>query len=434
MRGRALLVLPVVGLMSCATPAVRVPIAPGEDFFYPVPGAGELTTAERRAADESWRDVLSGSAVKAEQEYSRLIARHPGSVCLETGRGYARLRGGRFAEAARSFDLALRSTPDYVPALVGAASTRSVAKDPEGALELYRRAQAAEPSEARIRRRLAELKVQVTEKCVGEARDLGEKGDRDGAIGAYRRALAAAPELAQIRLELANLLASGGDEEGAVTLLKEDLSQDRDIFLRLGELLRSAHHLDEALDVYHELTSRDPKDEDAQARAAEIRKELEFQGMPEEYRKIYDAAHISRGDLAALLAVKVRPLQRLKEGEAQVAVDISGSWAREHIIKLLALSVMDVYSNHTFQPGAMVRRGDLATAVARVMDLLHVPSSTGPQASDISPSDVRADAVKRAVGAGLMELTPSGAFEAWRPVSGREAADVVEGLVRLVGS
>jgi hypothetical protein len=40
----------------------------------------------------------------------------------------------------------------------------------------------------------------------------------------------------------------------------------------------------------------------------------------------------------------------------------------------------------------------------------------------------------RAVGAGLMDLTADGAFQSWRPVSGREATDVVEGLVRLVGN
>jgi hypothetical protein len=32
-----------------------------------------------------------------------------------------------------------------------------------------------------------------------------------------------------------------------------------------------------------------------------------------------------------------------------------------------------------------------------------------------------------------MELAPAGAFEPWRPVTGREAVDVVEALVRLVG-
>jgi hypothetical protein len=39
----------------------------------------------------------------------------------------------------------------------------------------------------------------------------------------------------------------------------------------------------------------------------------------------------------------------------------------------------------------------------------------------------------RVVGAGLMTLGPGGAFEPWRPVSGREAVDVVEALAALVG-
>jgi hypothetical protein len=39
----------------------------------------------------------------------------------------------------------------------------------------------------------------------------------------------------------------------------------------------------------------------------------------------------------------------------------------------------------------------------------------------------------RVVAAGLMDLTPAGSFEAWRPVSGPEAVAVIEALVRLVG-
>jgi hypothetical protein len=43
------------------------------------------------------------------------------------------------------------------------------------------------------------------------------------------------------------------------------------------------------------------------------------------------------------------------------------------------------------------------------------------------------EAVVRVLGAGLMSLTQTGAFEPWRPVGGREAQDVVEALARLLG-
>jgi hypothetical protein len=116
-----------------------------------------------------------------------------------------------------------------------------------------------------------------------------------------------------------------------------------------------------------------------------------------------------------------------------VAVDISGSWAREHIIKLLALDVLEVYPNHTFQPAATVRRGDLARAVGQLLALLGWKPPTSPALSDMSPHNLFYDGAARAVAAGLMSLTPAGAFEPWRPVSGSEAVAVLEGLVRLVG-
>jgi hypothetical protein len=42
--------------------------------------------------------------------------------------------------------------------------------------------------------------------------------------------------------------------------------------------------------------------------------------------------------------------------------------------------------------------------------------------------------VERVLAAGLMGLTPAGAFEPWRPVTGREAIEVVDALARLSGT
>ena len=52
----------------------------------------------------------------------------------------------------------------------------------------------------------------------------------------------------------------------------------------------------------------------------------------------------------------------------------------------------------------------------------------------MSSNNVLYYAAARTVGAGLMDLAEDGAFQPWRPVSGREATDVIEGLVRLVGN
>jgi tetratricopeptide (TPR) repeat protein len=423
----------VLGLVSCTPPRVKAPAPEGEEYRYPVPRRGELTPAEVDRAEEAWRKVLAGDALEAETGYSRLLSQRPASISLLTGLAYARLRAGRIADAERSFDSVLAAEPDYAPALVGGASAALRQGELPKALDLFRRAAAQLPQDAPVRRRVAQAKIQVTEASVAEARDAQEKNDPERAIAAYRRALDAAPEVSEIRLELANLLESTGDILAAMETAQENPSRDRSLLLKLAELEVTQREFTLALEIYHELTLRDPKDQEAQARSAEVRKVLEFEGMPEEYRKIYDSPSLTRADLAALVAVKVRALGRTKAGEPPVAVDISGSWAREHIIRVLSFGIMELYPNHTFQPGAMVRRGDLADAVARVLDLLHYARSNASQATDVSPHNVLYDGVNRTVGAGLMDLSPTGAFEAWKLVSGREAAGVVEGLVRLVG-
>ena len=111
--------------------------------------------------------------------------------------------------------------------------------------------------------------------------------------------------------------------------------------------------------------------------------------MPVEYQAIPEATRVSRADLAALIAVRVPALRRAGAGEPRVAVDISGSWARDHIARVLALGIMDVYPNHTFQPGAIVRRGDLARAAARVLDLLRWPARRRPRARGHGPGQPR---------------------------------------------
>jgi Flp pilus assembly protein TadD len=417
---------------SCA-PAVRLrPPEPG-DYVFPHARRGELGTEDAQRLEQAWRKLLAGDVAAAEKGFRKLLARRPGLVSAETGLAYARLRAGRADEAAAAFGSVLTRQPDYAPALVGAASAAQRRGDVEAAFEHLRRAADAEPRDASVRKKLGQVKLQVTERRVESARALAAGGEGERAVEQYRRALEAAPEVSGIRLELAELLVAQGDAEQAISLLEADPADDKLALQRLGELLAEQQEYARALHVYRRLLAREPKDAEALRRSREVREALELQQMPEEYRRIGPAPRITRADLAALVAVKVTALSRLAPGEARVAVDISGSWAREHIIRVLAFEILDVYPNHTFQPGAIVRRADLARAVGRVLDLLGWPAGPAPELSDMSRTHLYHGAASRVVAAGLMDLTPAGAFEAWRPVSGQEAVDVIEGLVRLVG-
>jgi tetratricopeptide (TPR) repeat protein len=429
-RRLAAVILAAAAALACATVRTRPPDS--EDYVFPTWPAGQPRTAASEV-ERAWQDVLDGRTAPAEKRLTKVLKMHAGLLPAETALAYSYLRGGRLPLAAAGFESVLMRTPDYVPALVGAGSVALRQGDPEQALRFYKRAASADPGDPRVRRRLAGLKLQVTERRVGEARAAREQGRLAEAASEFNAALDAAPEIAEVRLELAGLLLEQGDAAGAIAALEADPGGDRGVLLRLGELLAGEREYERALGAYRTLLARDAGDAEALRRASELRQAREFEEMPEEYRRIYDASRISRADLAALISVKLTALSRLAPGPTRVAVDISGSWAREHIIKLLALDILDVYPNHTFQPGAVVRRGDLARAVAQVLALFGWRAPASPALSDMSPNNLFYEAASRAVAAGLMDLSPSGAFEAWRPVSGADAVAVLEGLIRVVG-
>lgn len=421
-----------LALPSCAR-RVAPPIPEGEDYARPTPEGARLTPKEVRALDEAWRRVLAGETDGAVRSYQRILKDRPGFVPAETGLAYARLRGGQLTTAAAGFASVLERRPDYRPALVGAGSTAFRLGAGDDALRLFRRALEADPSDAHVRKRVAALKLQVAERHMAAAGAAREAGDVDAAAAEYAAALDAAPELSTVRLDLAEVLAERGDVDRAIAVLEADPSAERPVSLRLGALLLAQERYEEAREVYRDLLGLDPSDTEARRGERAAQDALDFLAQPEEYRRIGSASRVSRADFAALVAVKVTGLARLPARAARVAVDISASWAREHIATVLGLGIMDVYPNHTFQPGASMRRGDVARAVSRTLDLLRVPRAPASVPVDMGPSHLDREAALHVLGMGIMPLAANGAFEPWRPVSGREAVEIVEAIARIAG-
>jgi len=420
-------------LLGACAPKVVPPPPEGEDYVYPTPTPeAEVSVKESDALEKAWRKVLAGDVEGAIRAYRKILDRRPGLASAETGLAYAHLRGGQAQAAAAQFATTLEHAPGYVPALVGAGTTAFRRGDVDAALALYQQALEAAADNPLVRKRAAGLKLQVTERHMAAAREAARIGDDETAAREYRAALEVAPELAEMRLALAELEVTHGDTAAAVATLRDDPSSDREVQLRLGQVLLGRGEYDEAQKMYREMLAGDPGDAEARQGERTAQEALDFQAQPEEYRQIASSARATRADLAALLAVKVGALQRLPPREPRLAVDITGSWARESIATVVGLGIMEVYPNHTFEPRGTVRRADLARASSRVLVRLGWQGGPGPAPADMRPSHLDHDAVRRVVGAGLMALGPEGQFEPWRPVGGQEATEVVEALSRLV--
>jgi len=101
--------------------------------------------------------------------------------------------------------------------------------------------------------------------------------------------------------------------------------------------------------------------------------------------------------------------------------------------------VMEAFPNHTFQPGAVVRRVDLAAAVSRALTLIAAEKPKlatkwrDPRVkfSDLPPSHPSHPAASRAVAAGVMAPLDGDTFQLTRPVTGSEALVAVSKLEAL---
>src|SRR6476469_8161169 len=97
---------------------------------------------------------------------------------------------------------------------------------------------------------------------------------------------------------------------------------------------------------------------------------------------------------------------------------------------------MEVYPNHTYQPSAMVRRGEPAQAASQALSLM-APTNPRVAASrrnargrfpDVPPGHLSYHAAAVAVETGVMTATPDGSFQLSRPVTGQEAVAAVAKL------
>jgi hypothetical protein len=159
--------------------------------------------------------------------------------------------------------------------------------------------------------------------------------------------------------------------------------------------------------------------------------------LPAEYAAIPGQPQATRGDLAALVGIRLRAVvAAAKSRPSVVATDVRGHWASRWIMEAIRAGVMDVLPNHTFQPRAVVRRAELAGTVSRLLAIAGAAPGQADRSrvsmADVGPGHLSYDDIAAAVGAGVLSLD-GGNFRPSRVVTGQEAADAIGRLERITG-
>jgi len=437
---RGIVLIAMVAISACAMktapplpPALKYP-----DFVYPI--ATPARAEQAAAVDRGWRFLQNDDLKSAEREFASALKMAPDLVPARTGQGYVALAQRDYMRALTTFDQALRSAPTYAPALVGKGQALLTLKRDGEALAAFEAALRADKSLLNLTPRIDVLRFRDLQDLITSARQASASGRLDEARAAYQRALAASPDSAVLYRELGIVERKRGDAAAALVDFTRASDLDPTDPSSLGQ---SAEIFEERQDyaaaeaAYRKAATIEPgAGFEAKAEAAAVRGR--DARLPAEFRPIPAATQIRRGDLAALIGVRLDPTLRTAQRTQVVTTDTREHWAAPWIAEVASAGVMPPFDNHTFQPGAALRRVDLAQAVSALLALIarthpsiQAQLAARPALADVSPSHLNYRAIAAAVSAGVLPLLDGNRFDTERAVSGAEAAAAIDRLRAL---
>jgi tetratricopeptide (TPR) repeat protein len=434
-----------LALSACAakTPAFPAPAAPRfPDFVYPAAPAALANAPAIAKHDIAWRWLQAGDFKEAERNFSAALKASPQFYPAEAGLGYVALAKKDAKAAVTRFDRAVTADPAYAPALAGRGEALLAQGLREPALASFEAAVRADPQLTALRSRIDVLRLRGLQDDVAVARKAAEAGKLADAHTAYVQAIAASPQSPFLYRELATVERRQGNLAGALEHAQKaaelEPSEAR-TFMLLGEIYEAQDNIAKAIDAYGSALALEPN-ETLDRHVDDLHEKAAFAAMPDEYKSIESSATVTRAQVAALMGVQLDAfLKRTPRRNAVVMTDTRSSWAAPWIQSVTRAGIMEAFPNHTFQPEATVRRGDLATIASRALSLI---AAQNPKAGaswrnarrkfpDLAPAHLAYPAASLAVEAGVMKTADDGSFQLSRPVTGAELAESVKTLKDL---
>ncbi len=432
----------VTACVTSKTPAP--PVAPGAPKYpqYPapdVPAALAVAPDVRAAHTRTWAMLQSGDLRGAERDFTALIKTTPSFYPAETGLGFALLAEKQYKQAQAHFSAALAANATYLPALSGQADTQLAQNDEAGAIVTFSSILAIDPKNDAVRSRLDLLQFRQVQSLIDGGRKARDAGRLDEAEASFEKALTLSPTSAVIFRELALVEQTRGELDQAETHARRATqvdAGDAEAFAVLAGVLEARGNYRDAVAAYGQALKIDPRPA-WKARADALAEKAEMAGVPPEFKTLETNPTVSRAQLAALIGMRLEPvLTKATQHVTAVATDVRGHWAENWIMPVTQTGVMDVYPNHTFQPGGIVKRSDLARVVSQLLTIIATERpidlakwrAARPVFPDLPVSNVYYGLAAVSVAAGAMSPVDGSRFA---PTASATGASVVAAVTRL---
>ena len=439
----------VVTLLALAGGCARnvPPASPGPPRYpdYLFPTVPEFLAASPAAArhSEGWQFLQAGNLEGAGGSFAAALESVADFYPAEAGLAYVDLARRRFDGALARFDRIVTNRPSYAPAWVGRGDVLLASEREAEALVAYESGLSVDPGLNDVRRRVEVLRFRAVQQAVTLAQQAHEAGQYREAQVAYEQALEVSPESGFLYRDLAAVERDLGQLGQALEHVRRanELEPDDAVSLVLqGEIHETLGDLEGAEAAYARAERTDPSEEGS-ARLERIRARIALARLPPAYRSIPDTPQISRSELASLIGIRLEALlERAPRDETILITDTRGHWADEWMLAVSHAGVMEVFANHTFQPAAVVQRGELAQVVSRVVGIIAAGDPARGRRwqnaryafSDLEPGHLQYPAASVAVAAGVLPVLDGNTFQLTRAVSGAEAIAAIARLEQLL--
>jgi tetratricopeptide (TPR) repeat protein len=243
---------------------------------------------------------------------------------------------------------------------------------------------------------------------------------------------------------LADIFQKENNTENALVHLEAASATDPEnieVLKKLGDILFLANENKRGLEVYEKLLEKEPDNQEHQQRADILKNRLGIFELPTQYKAILSSEAVSKEEVAALLAIKLKDVLEKTSKKPPIIIDIATSWADDYILQMTSLGLLDIYPNHTFRPKKIITRAEMAEILLRLVNYLgdrgyrfiqQIPPEN-IQISDVSTDNYYYQPIIQIVSYDIMGLSLDKTFRPDLPLSGQDAIrllDIILGQIR----
>jgi tetratricopeptide (TPR) repeat protein len=295
--------------------------------------------------------------------------------------------------------------------------------DIENAFLIYSKLRVSHPDNAWIKVRYEYIKSTQTEFYLKEAEKFKNQYNMEAYIRSLKNASRYSPEITDIQVEI-------GDHynfqeqfpEAAVLYEKvlEKLPNNDELLLKLAAVYEKMQKFDSAVMIYQKMLETKPGDLSILNKINELKIKFYDVNLPVKFKNIFFKEDINREELAALIGHYFE--KYLEPRPPVIVTDISGSFAKEQIIRVCTLNIMQLRPDHSFSRFDKINRASFAVIFyaliqyleqsgTGVYDIRFTPVEQSVEPADISPLHKHYTLIKFLVNAQIVELDEENNFK-----------------------